>query len=117
MAIKFDELPPQVQNQLRQLQILQQQLEALMQQKLQIDIMIKDTENALDELSKIEENFAVYKNVGNLIIRADKDKLIKELQDSKETLAIRKKNIESQENKLKEKMEELQNKLQEILKT
>lgn len=117
MAIKFDELPPQVQNQLRQLQILQQQLETLMQQKLQIDIMIKDAENALEELSKIEENLAVYKNVGNLIIRADKDKLIKELQDSKETLAIRRKNIESQENKLKEKMEELQNKLQEALKT
>lgn len=117
MAIKFDELPPQVQNQLRQLQILQQQLETLMQQKLQIDIMIKDAENALEELSKMEENLAVYKNVGNLIIRADKDKLIKELQDSKETLAIRRKNIESQENKLKEKMEELQNKLQEALKT
>ncbi len=116
MAIKFDDLPPQVQNQLRQLQQFQQQLEITVQQRLQIDVRLRETENALEELNKLEENAPVYKSVGNLIIKADKDKLIKELQEEKETLEVRKKTLESQESKLKEKIEELQKKLQEALK-
>ena len=116
MAIKFDDLPPQVQNQLRQLQQFQQQLEITVQQRLQIDVRLRETENALEELNKLEENAPVYKSVGNLIIKADKEKLIKELQEEKETLEVRKKTLESQENKLKEKIEELQKKLQEALK-
>ncbi len=116
MAIKFEDLPPQVQNQLRQLQQLQQQLEMVVQQRLQIDAKIRDTEIALEELNKIEEEAKVYKSVGNLIIRANKEKLIKELNDDKETLQIRKKTLESQESRLKEKIEELQNKIQEALK-
>ncbi|HHF56706.1 MAG TPA: prefoldin subunit beta [Thermoplasmatales archaeon] len=116
MAIKFDDLPPQVQNQLRQLQQFQQQLEITVQQRLQIDVRLRETENALEELNKLEENAPVYKSVGNLIIKADKEKLIKELQEEKETLEVRKKTLESQESKLKEKIEELQKKLQEALK-
>ncbi len=116
MAIKFEDLPPQVQNQLRQLQQLQQQLEIIVQQRLQIDAKIRDTETALEELNKLEEKTSVYKSVGNLIIKADKDKLIKELQEDKETLEIRRKSLESQENRLKERIEELQNKIQEALK-
>ncbi|MCD6448762.1 MAG: prefoldin subunit beta [Thermoplasmata archaeon] len=116
MAIKFDDLPPQVQNQLRQLQQFQQQLEITVQQRLQIDVRLRETENALEELNKLEENAPVYKSVGNLIIKADKEKLIKELREEKETLEVRKKTLESQESKLKEKIEELQKKLQEALK-
>jgi len=116
MAIKFDDLPPQVQNQLRQLQQFQQQLEITVQQRLQIDVRLRETENALEELNKLEENAPVYKSVGNLIIKADKEKLIKKLQEEKETLEVRKKTLESQESKLKEKIEELQKKLQEALK-
>ena len=116
MAIKFDDLPPQVQNQLRQLQQFQQQLEITVQQRLQIDVRLRETENAFEELNKLEENAPVYKSVGNLIIKADKEKLIKELREEKETLEVRKKTLESQESKLKEKIEELQKKLQEALK-
>ncbi|KAA0010143.1 prefoldin subunit beta [Thermoplasmatales archaeon ex4484_30] len=116
MAIKFEDLPPQVQNQLKQLQQFQQQLEMVMQQRLQVDIRLRDTENALEELNKIDEGTPVYKGVGNLIIRADKEKLIKELSEEKESLEIRRKSLEGQENRIKEKIEELQKKIQEALK-
>ncbi|HEC82698.1 MAG TPA: prefoldin subunit beta [Thermoplasmatales archaeon] len=115
MAIKFEDLPPQVQNQLKQLQQLQQQLEMTVQQKLQIEIRLRETENALEELNKMEGDEAVYKSIGNLIIRANKENLIKELKEDKETTEIRKKTIEEQEKRIKEKIEELQNKLQEAL--
>lgn len=115
MAIKFEDLPPQVQNQLRQLQQLQQQLEITVQQKLQIEIKLRETENALEELGKIEGEETVYKSIGNLIIKANKENLIKELKEDKETTEIRKKSIEEQEKRLKDRIEELQNKLQEEL--
>ncbi|MBC7081698.1 MAG: prefoldin subunit beta [Thermoplasmatales archaeon] len=117
MAIKFEDLPPQVQNQLRQLQQLQQQIELLIQQKLQVEIRLRDTEDALEELNKLEENADVYKGVGNLIIKSEKSKLIKELQEEKESLEIRKKTMEAQENRLRERINDLQSKIQEALKT
>jgi len=116
MATKFEDLPSQVQNQLRQLQQLQQQMELLLQQKLQVEIRLRDAEDALEELNKLEETADVYKGVGNLIVKSEKSKLIKELQEEKENLEIRKKTMESQENRMKEKINELQSKIQEALK-
>jgi len=116
MAIRFEDLPPQVQNQLQQLQQLQQQFEMVVQQRLQIEVKLKETQNAIDELNKIDDTTPVYKGVGNLIIRAKRGEVIKELQEEKETLEIRKKTLESQEKRFKEKIDELQNKIQEALK-
>ena len=117
MAIKFDELPPQVQNQLKQLQQLQQQLELFVQQRLQLDIRLKETDNALDELQKLKGEEPIYKNIGNIIIKADKETIIKELNEDMGTTKLRKKSVEDQETKLKEKIEELQEKIQTALKT
>ncbi len=116
METKFEDLPPQVQNQLRQLQQIQQQMELLVQQKIQVEVRLRDIEDALEELNKLEENADVYKGVGNLIIKSEKNKLIKELQEEKESVEIRKKTIETQENRFREKINELQSKIQESLK-
>ncbi|NOR60259.1 MAG: prefoldin subunit beta, partial [Methanosarcinales archaeon] len=58
------ELPPQVQNQLAQLQQVQQQAQALAQQKNQLEIMVKESDMALEELGKIDEDVTVFKNIG-----------------------------------------------------
>ncbi|MCD6223159.1 MAG: prefoldin subunit beta [Thermoplasmata archaeon] len=116
MAIRFEDLPPQVQNQLQQLQQFQQQFEMVVQQRLQIDIKLKEATNAIEELNKVDESTPIYKGVGNLIIKAKKEDVLKELQEEKESLEVRKKALETQEKRLKEKIEELQNKIQEALK-
>jgi len=116
MAIRFEDLPPQVQNQLKQLQQFQQQLELIVQQRLQVDIKLRETENALEELNKVDDATPIYRTVGNLIIKAGRDDVIKSLQEEKESLEVRKKSLENQENRLKEKIDELQKKVQESLK-
>lgn len=116
MSIKFEDLPPQVQNQLKQMQQLQQQLEMLAQQRFQIDVRLKEIDSATDELSKLEGKSVVYKSIGNLIVKADKETVSKELKEEKETTELRKKTLETQETKVKEKVQELQSKLQESLK-
>ncbi|MCD6512986.1 MAG: prefoldin subunit beta [Thermoplasmata archaeon] len=113
--VRFDELPPQVQNQLQQLQQLQQQFEMVVQQRLQIDVKMRENQTAIEEINKAEEGIPIYKTIGNLIISAKKDEIIKELQEEQESLDVRKKALEAQEKRLKEKIDELQNKIQEAL--
>jgi Prefoldin, chaperonin cofactor len=47
------EIPPQVQNLLAQLQQLKVQMEALGRQKMQVEAMLHDAENALEEWIKL----------------------------------------------------------------
>ncbi len=115
MPMKYEDLPPQVQNQLQQLQQFQQQMEITVQQHQQTEIRIKDIENALEELGKVTKDAPVFKNVGPILIKTNGSDVAKELQDNKETLEVRKKTIEKQEQLLKEKVEEIQTKIQSSL--
>ena len=116
MAVRFEDLPPQVQNQLQQLQQLQQQYEMVVQQRLQIDVKLRENQNAFEEIGKAEDSIPIFKSVGNLIIKAKKEEILKELEEEKETLSVRKKSLENQESRLKEKLDDLQKKIQEALK-
>jgi prefoldin beta subunit len=116
MAVKLEDLPPQVQNQIQQLQQFQQQYQVLIAQRQQIELRLMDTEKSLEELGKIEEHSPVYKNVGSILLKAKgKKEIIKELQEDKENLEVRKKTLEKQEERLKQKIEELQTKIQSSL--
>jgi prefoldin beta subunit len=116
MAIDMKNLPPQVQNQLTQLQQMQQQLQMTIQQRTQIELRLRDIERALEELNKTEKDAPIYRNIGSLIFRSEgKDAVTKELKDDKETLEIRKQTLEKQEGRLKEKSQELQSKIQNAL--
>ncbi|KAA0004050.1 MAG: prefoldin subunit beta [Thermoplasmata archaeon] len=116
MAIKFEDLPPQVQNQIQQLQQFQQQLQFLISQRQQIELRLMDTEKALEELGKVEEDTPIFINVGSLLLKAKgKEEVVKELEEEKENLEVRKKTLEKQEERVKEKIEELQTKIQNSL--
>ncbi len=109
------ELPPQVQNMVAQLQQLQQQLQAVMTQRVQIEAMLSDTEQAIEELKKVGDDAIVYKAVGNILVKEEKEKILKELEEKKETYEIRIKTLQRQEEKLRERFAETQKKLQGIL--
>jgi len=116
MAVKFEDLPPQVQNQIQQLQQFQQQLQILVSQRQQIELRLMDAEKALEELEKVEENTPIFKNVGSLLLKAKgKEEVVKELKEEKESLEVRKNTLEKQETRIKEKIEELQTKIQNSL--
>ncbi|RLI84004.1 prefoldin subunit beta [Archaeoglobales archaeon] len=108
------ELPPQLQNMVAQLQQLQQQLQIVVNQRLQLDSTLKETEMALEELQKKEDTI-VYKAVGGILVQTSKDEMVKELEEKTETLKIRIKTLERQEEKLKERLMELQKKVQSML--
>ncbi len=110
------ELPPQVQNMVAQLQQLQQQLQLVATQKAQLEALIKEAKNALEELEKSKNEFA-YKAVGNVMVLLEKAEIEKDLREKIDTYEVRKNMLEKQENKLRERLNDLQAKLQAMLGT
>lgn len=115
MAMKYEDLPPQIQNQLQHLQQFQQQLQITAQQHLQLESQIKENANALEELDKTEKDAQVYQSVGSILIKKKSDEIKQELQERSESLNVRKTSVEKQEQRLREKVEEIQNKIQGAL--
>jgi prefoldin, beta subunit, archaeal len=111
------ELSPQVQNQIAQIQQVQQQAQALAMQKSQTDVMIKETEMAIEELNKSAEDAVVYKSVGELMIKTDKASLLASLKERQETFSLRVQSIERQEERLNSRFKQLQEQLQSMIGT
>jgi len=109
------ELPPQIQEQLGRLQQLQQTLQAVSSQKQQLEIEVSETDRALAELEKLTDTSVVYKSVGSLLLKSDRQTLLKELKERKDLLGTRITVLGRQEERTKERMKELQEKLQEKL--
>ncbi|MCK4476034.1 MAG: prefoldin subunit beta [Methanophagales archaeon] len=109
------EIPPQVQNQLAQLQQLKVQIEAVGNQKMQVEALLRDSENALEELEKLDENSVIYKNIGELMIKVDKELVKEDLSERKETYDLRLKTLERQDERVQKKYQQLQQQLREAL--
>ncbi len=100
------------QNKLQELQMLEQQLQSFLMQKQQIQIELNEINNALDELSKTDDE--VYRVVGEIMLKSDKDTLSKELGEKKKLADLRLGAIEKQESNLDKKAGEIR---QEFTKT
>jgi prefoldin beta subunit len=112
----MEKLPPELQNQLVQLQQFQQQLEVIAQQRQILQIKLNETKHALEELRKSKQNLTIYKNAGPILIRVEsKENIVKELQNDRETLEIRVKTLENQEGHLKEQASILESKLRNAI--
>ncbi len=109
------ELPPQIQNQLAQLQQLQQQAQAVMTQKAQIEGLIRETEAALRELEKSSDDAIIYKSIGEILFRADKLKLQEELKEKKDMMDLRLKTMSKQEERIQGRFTQLQDQLKQAL--
>lgn len=111
------QLPPQIQKEMADFQELGERLQIINNEKLKLETSIKEKEEAIRQLSEMEDEVVVYKQVGGLLIKKDKNKVLEELKDEKTTLEMRKKTIERTETSLKTKFEEMQNNLKQKLST
>jgi prefoldin beta subunit len=112
----MNDLSPKVQNQIAQFQQLQQQLQAVLNQKYQMDAQVKEMQRTTEELGKAPEDVVIYKSVGSLMIKAEnKESVLKEIEEDKETMEIRVKTLERQEKSLKDRYQVLQDQLNKAL--
>jgi prefoldin beta subunit len=109
------ELPPQVQEELLRFQQLQQTLQAVVSQKQQLEMEMSETDRALSELEKVTGENPVYKSVGSILVKADKEGLLAELKEKKELLNTRVTVLGRQEERTRDRIKDIQQKLQEKL--
>jgi prefoldin beta subunit len=109
-------IPAKLQNDIKQFQRLQQELGGIQQQRLQIDLRVRELGHTLDELKTLADESVVYRPIGGLLIRAKNKKEVEELlTEDKETLEVRLKAVERQENHLKERYTTMQQELTQAL--
>ena len=109
------EIPPWLREQLSRLQQLQQNLQAILMQKQQIEVESMEIEKALEELKKLGEDEVVYKSAGPLLIKTKKDDTIRELEEKKELSNTRLLVLGKQESRVKDNLKEVENKINEMI--
>ncbi len=67
-------------------ELIEQNLNQLLMQKQSIQIEFNETVNALEELQKSKGD--VYRMLGNIMIKSEKQSLIKELEERKKVLEM-----------------------------
>lgn len=109
------DLPKSVQEQLNQYQNLQQQAQAVTVQKQNLDLQINETERAIAELEKTDSDTEVFKSAGSLLIKVNRDDVYDETKEHLETLQLRQKTMERQEERVMKKLQEMQTSLQKTM--
>ncbi len=85
-------------------------------QKQQVDLESSEVERAAVELRKAADTDAVYKSAGNILVRAKKEDLLKDLEERKELANTRSTVLAKQEGRVRENIKDLQAKIEEALK-
>ena len=110
------ELPPYLREQLARYDQTQQNLQAVLIQKQQVEMELSETEKALQELAKASDSESIYKFAGNLLIKVAKPDVVKELTEKKELANTRNMVLAKQESRFKESIKDLQTKIDEAVK-
>jgi prefoldin beta subunit len=110
------ELPPYIREQLARFDQTQQNLQAVLIQKQQVEMELSETEKALQELAKASDSESIYKYAGNLLIKVAKPEIVKELTEKKELATTRKMVLSKQESRFKESIKDLQTKIDDAVK-
>jgi len=110
------ELPPLLREQLARYDQAQQNLQAVLAQKQQVELELGETEKALEELNKASDTEAIYKFAGNLLVKVKKEDVMKDLNEKKELANTRKMVLSKQETRFRESLSDLQTKINDAVK-
>ena len=83
------QIPPWLQEQLGRLQQAQQNLQSILAQKQQLEMEQLETNKALEELKKADDNDQVFKHAGSILIKSTKMELVSELDEKNELAKTR----------------------------
>lgn len=115
MSVNLNDLDEEVRKKVVNLQNLSTTLEYLTQQKLQIDTSLRDTEIAIEELEKINPDDTVYKSIGGILVKGNKNNLLDEKKSLKVTLEMRSKTLNQKIERSKAQLETLRKSIQSDL--
>lgn len=97
------------QDKIQEMQFLEQNLQNLIFQKQAFQMESAETKSALKEVENSEDE--VFKIIGQLMLKSDKEKIKEELSKKDKMIDLRIKALENQEEPLREKLEGLRDEL------
>ncbi len=95
----------QTSKKIQELQIVEQAMQTSLMQKQSFQMECNEGMNALKEIKETKDE--VYRILGGIMLKADKQILIKELEEKKKMLELKIQALEKQEKHLEEKLESL----------
>ena len=104
-------LPPWITEQILRLQQIQQNLQAIMMKKQQIEQEIAETDTILEEIKKLNGDNKIYKRYDNLLIKSKREDILEEFKEKKVTLNTRMLVVEKQESRVNDNLKEVENKI------
>jgi prefoldin beta subunit len=108
-------IPPALQEQIRQLQQLDQQYRSAVIQAEQLSQQLREVESSLKELEDLSDDANVFKAAGSVMFESPVSVVREELEDKKEILSLHKSTIEKSGTRTKKKLDELQKNVQQQL--
>jgi prefoldin beta subunit len=106
-----EEIPAWLKERLARFEETQRNLQSVQIQKRQVELEINDIEHAQTELKKTGAEDSVYRFSGQILIKVNKDELLKELEEKLELDKTRTTILARQEEKLKQSLSEIQSKI------
>ncbi len=110
--INLDNLSDDLKKKIQNLQNLQQSFEFLTNQKLQYESQKLDTQKAIEELEKVGADDSVYKSIGGILVKSNKDRLLDEKKSLNVTLEMRLKTLNQKIDRTKTELETLSKSVQ-----
>lgn len=99
------QIPKALEDDIKEYNATMAQMQIVMFQKQQFKYQLDDVESALKELDKAKG--PVFRNVGVLLLQSSKDEASESLKERKEALSVRLSSLAKQEEKLRERMDDL----------
>ncbi len=108
MSLPYENLSDDLKNKLQNYNNLVRTLEFLTQQKFELERGLRDIELAIGELDKTESDKEVYKSIGGIMVKSERDRLLDEKKSQKASIELKLKTITQREKRTKTQLETLQ---------
>jgi len=110
--INLDSLNDETKKKILNMQNLSTTLEFLTQQKVQIETAQRECEIAIEELDKIDPDEVVYKSIGGIMVKSEKNKLLEEKKSLKVSLEMRLKTVDQKKSRVEGEVDRMRKSLQ-----
>ncbi len=107
MTIDLNSLSDELKNKLQNYNNLIRTLEFLTQQRFELERELRDAELAIGELDKTDSDKEVYKSIGGIMVKSERDRLLDEKKSQKASLELKLKTITQREERTKTQLETL----------
>jgi len=112
MGINQDNLSEDVKKKITDFQNIQIQIQNLQNQHNYLENQRRETDVAIEELEKVGSDAVVYKSIGGIMVKSERDKLLDEKKSTKVSTEMRLKTVKQKEERAKQAFENMSKSLQ-----